>query len=123
MSLDYEEQVTKLTKELVASRKGKKKGAQSGSDDSDEVYRLEMEIEDLRKKNDIDNTLITDLREQIAEQDLKIGSYESDRLDFDKKLRDKAKRIGELEKVDPCLIIYFSYFCSKRANFPLFNMC
>jgi TolA-binding protein len=59
---------------------------------------LEAENEELRSLVENEQLTVSDLREQLANSNLKVANLSSEKMEADKKMKAQAKRLEELEK-------------------------
>lgn len=92
---ELENQIAELTQNQTGKRKSKGAGRFS---ETDELNALETENEDLQRKFEAAQVIISDLREQAASDSIKITSLTEEKQSLDKLLKSQNKRVEELEK-------------------------
>lgn len=92
---ELESQIAELTQNQTGKRKSKGAGRFS---ETDELNALETENEDLQRKFEAAQVIISDLREQAASDSIKITSLTEEKQSLDKLLKSQNKRVEELEK-------------------------
>ena len=85
--------------ELSENQTGKRRNRGAGRfSEADELSALETENEDLQRKFETAQVTISDLREKVASDDIKINALTEEKQNLDKLLKSQNRRVEELEK-------------------------
>jgi len=88
--------------ELLQDQKGGKRrsgaAGYGGRVDSDEIARLEAEMEDLRLKNEEDSVALSEFRESLATANLRAKGLETEKAALEKRIKTLETRAQDLEK-------------------------